>query len=694
MRRLAPVLGLSLAVVVFVACGGGGDDEAGATAGASGSSSGAGGSSAGKGGTGGGPAGSSGSSGASAGSSGASAGTGGAGGSTSGSSGKAGASGTAGSSGVGGASGTAGAAGLAGAAGTSGTAGTGGGGAAGAAGSGGGKLSCNADATAVVDAGGAVVKTCAATETCLDGGCIDACAAAAKQSSNLGCSFWAPTPRTIGTKYPMPSLEPCFAVFLANNGKVPATLGVSRGGSSFDVTKFARVPVSGMPPSSWPTLTATGLPVGGVAVLFLSADPNAIMQETGTSLACPVATAVAGASGVEGPGIGKGFHVTASAPLAAYDSFPFGGAVSFFPSAQTLFPEGAWGTSYVVLGPPVGTAGGPGPMFGQVLAAEDGTEVTIAPTVDLPAAGTIPAIAKGAKGTFTLNAGEYVQWEWPATAGADWSGSVLASTKPVAVTAGNRFLRLQPQDAPGGEASHNQLRPVATLGFSYAVAPFETRRKDLAPEVIPYRLMGTVDGTTLTFDPAVPGAPSSLAKGQIVDFTTDLAFRVASQDADHPFAVAQMMTTANVPSGSRDGAITKASFGGNPPYPLGDEEFVPLIAPDQFRSSYVFFDDPSYATTNLTLIRRKGGAGFADVTIECAGKVTGWKPIGTSGEYEHASIDLVRGGVAAGTCAHGRQSATSTAPFGLLVWGIDTYASYGYLAGGNAAKLTSVDPKP
>jgi hypothetical protein len=249
-------------------------------------------------------------------------------------------------------------------------------------------------------------------------------------------------------------------------------------------------------------------------------------------------------------------------------------------------------------------------------------------------------------------------------------------------------------DEPGGETSHNQVRPVSTLGFDYALAPYETRRADLVPEVIPYRLVGTVDGTTLTYDPPIAGAPASLNEAQVVDFSTDQPFRVSSQGSDHPFAIAQLMTTANVPGGSRPGATTPGPLMLTPPYPLGDEEFVPMLAPEQFRASYVFFDDPSYSTTNLTVTRRATAQGFADVTIDCLGVIGGWQPIGTSGQFEYTSVDLLRAAVPNGTCAHGRQAASSDGTFGLVVWGLDTYASYGYLAGGNAAKLTDVVTKP
>ncbi len=64
-----------------------------------------------------------------------------------------------------------------------------------------------------------------------------------------------------------------------------------------------------------------------------------------------------------------------------------------------------------------------------------------------------------------------------------------------------------------------------------------------------------------------------------------------------------------------------------------------------------------------------------------------------------ARADLLRGvppGTTpdAGTCTNGRHVATSTGPFGLVVHGLDTYSSYGYPAGGNAAVLSGVVVQP
>jgi hypothetical protein len=225
-------------------------------------------------------------------------------------------------------------------------------------------------------------------------------------------------------------------------------------------------------------------------------------------------------------------------------------------------------------------------------------------------------------------------------------------------------------------------------------APFATRRQDGMPEPIRYRLVGTVDATTLSWDPPISGAPATLDRGQIADFLTPEPFRVTSQDANHPFAAAQIMDTANVPGGSVPGASQAycASFG-LPPM-LGDEEFVVMLPPGQFLSKYVFFTDLSYNTTHIVVTRKRGPNGFVDVTVDCLGVLNGWTPAGTNNEYEVTTADLVRSGMGIGSCANGRQGASSAAPFGITVWGLDCYASYAYPAGGNAAALTTVTVPP
>lgn len=541
------------------------------------------------------------------------------------------------------------------------------------------QLQCSADLHAVVDNTGQTVETCAADQGCADAKCVPACDAAAASRANFGCEFQVPTPPTS----PYLPTPPCFAAFLTNSWGHPAKIEVTRDAAAFDLGTFARVVTPGQAPEDWPPVAPEGLGAGEVAVLFLSSHPNSIHPETNQSLNCPVPDAAGAATQVDASGRGLNFHVTSDIPLTAYDIAPFGGAFSYLPSAELLFPTSAWGTNYVAVSSPIGTHMPPGPLWLQVVGAADGTTVEIRPTVDLEVGPDLAAAPANMVTTVTVDAGEFVQWQ--VAGAADASGTLILSDKPVALHTGNRFLRLQPMPAPGGEATHQQNHAVTALGDEYVAAAYETRRADLAPEEIEYRVVGAVDGTTLTYDPPVAGAPTMLAQGQVVDFAATGSFRLRSQDPEHPFALAQIMDTCNIPGGTRPGA-TANGFDKL----LGDEEFVILLPPAQFLSEYIFFTDPSFATTNLVITRVDDGDGFADVTVDCLGTIGGWQPVGADGRYEVATVDLIRADVGVNGCTNGQHTAESAGKFGLVVWGLDSYSSYAYPAGGNAIALTDL----
>lgn len=540
---------------------------------------------------------------------------------------------------------------------------------------------CSSDLRSVLDSNGVVIGRCPDDQGCSMGRCVPACAAAAQSRGTIACEFYAPTPPA----YP-PALPPCHAMFVTNTWSRPARLTVTRGGTTYDATRFGRIVENGRPATSWSPIPATGIPVDAVAVLFLSSDPNSVMPETDVPLRCPVVPAINNSTLIAGTGQGPAWRVQSDVPVGAYDMMPYGGAPSFFPSAQLVLPTSVFGETYVVMNAPVGTASSPGPNWVQIVATEDGTSVRIRPTQDFTGRGALPSIPRGTTGEVILGAGEVAQFE--VRGSADLSGTLIVAARPVAVFAGNRFLRLQPMDAPGGDSTHQQLVPVSALSNEYVGAPYETRRRDLMPESIPYRIVGAADGTRLTFDPPIAGAPTDLARGQVVDFRATEAFIVRSQDAMHPFAFAQLMTSSTVPSGSREGALE--------PYMgrlLGDEEFVLAFPPAQFLERYVFFSDPSYPTTSLTIVRKRRTNGtFAPVNIDCIGDVTGFRAVGAGAPhaYEFATVDLLRAGRSATGCTNGRHTALSDGPFGITVWGLDSYASYAYPAGGNAAVLQAI----
>lgn len=569
------------------------------------------------------------------------------------------------------------------------------------AGDGAASLGCSPDLQHVIDQSGQVVKDCPPDQGCDGGQCVAACTAAGDSHGNVGCDFVVATPSFYAGIAP-----PCFAVFVANNWPHDAKIVVERGGTKYDVTQFGRIPDGTPKAANWQPVPSSGLPNGKVAVLFLSHDPSSV---NGTPLTCPIppavsqagGTAVYGGPGGQDTGRGQAWHISSDIPLSAYDILPYGGASSYLPSAELVLPTTAWGTNYVAMLPKPTS----GPPWAQIVAVKSGTTVTIVPVQDLPSGPNVSGAAQNKVATYTLSAGEYVQWQWPWNQGGgsnpDITGTVIQSSAPVAFTGGTGYLCTAPSpngivsstsQGGGCDSGHQMIPPVNALGSEYVAPPYATRMSSMQEESIPYRFVGAVKGTALTYEPPVSGAPTSLDEGQLVEFQATGPFVVKSQDDKHPFYVGQEMSGCEVqgyPNGSRPACSGSQGFG----CCLGDEEFVNILPPAQWLSKYVFFTDPTYPTTNLVVVRMKTAAGFSDVKVDCLGSLSGWKPVGAGGKYQITNVDLIRG-TPNGSCTNGGHVAQSQGPFGLMVWGLDQFSSYAYPAGGNVAPINQVVVPP
>ncbi len=541
---------------------------------------------------------------------------------------------------------------------------------------------CAPDLQSIVDAQGNVVRACAAEQGCAGGACVAACDAAAASRGSVGCDFWALDPPFIYNGQGARTAGPCYAVFLANAWTRPAKLSVSRAGQTLDVSTFARIPRGTGKSVQYEPLPAMGLPPNEVAILFLSHQPGVSNIK---SLECPITPAVLEDAAIQGPGRGAAFHIVSDTPLSAYDILPYGGADSFLPSATLLLPSTSWGTNYVALAP-LNTA--VGQLWAAVVAEQDGTTVEIAPRKTFPGSAELASAPVGEVSKYTLNAGEALQWiDIERGTEFDPTAAVFESNKPIALWSGNTYLSVPSATSPVGtsDSAHQQLAPIKALGSEYVGGSIVSRRPNQEPESVPYKMLGIVDGTVLAWDPAPPAsAPLTLDRGQVAEFETTELFSVRSQDVEHPFTFTQYMP--GVPQRPDPFMLCDASY----PCFLGDDEWVSLIPTQQFLSRYVFFSDPSYATTTLVVVRRRGAAGFADVKLECLGSLGDWRPVGSAGEFEVSHVYLMHGFTPSGSCSTSRHVATSAEPFGIVVWGTDQASSYAYPAGGNLAAVNEV----
>ena len=513
---------------------------------------------------------------------------------------------------------------------------------------------------------------------CTGGACSATCQAASDNHSSVGCEYYAvDMDGAAGPPY-----DACFAVFVANVSATATHLTVDWGGQPIDLAKFAK-----LPQGTGTSLTygaydpAAGLAPGAVAILFLDYNPASIFFG---NVPCPVAAAVTSAQ-VHGTGVGTAFHVVTDTPVVAYQMLPYGGGKAAATGASLLIPTSAWQNNYVAVGaydvlpaPPINIPG-EGPSH-NIVAAVDGTTITMRPKSAIAAGSGVPAGTAGGNWTMTLNKGQYAQ----ITQTSPISGSPITSSYPVGVFGGHSIMSI---DRCCGDHGEQMLTPVSALGNEYVAAPHPDREPNGFSDPRVFRIYGAVDGTQLTYDPPNVGTATANLGDQI-EIRTNAAFTVKSQDMNHPFAMFTYMT------GAGGGSADDPSWAGG----WGDPDFVRLVPPPQYLGHYVFFTDPTYPFTGLTVVRQKVNGAFADVTLTCMGVIPAadWSPVGTNGQYQIAREKIVDHFNGQHGCNNGVNVMDSTQPFGVWVWGWgseDTntgWVSYGYPAGEAVLPINNV----
>jgi hypothetical protein len=524
---------------------------------------------------------------------------------------------------------------------------------------------CASDFQSVVTCGGALVEACGPMQGCdlMSHSCIDACTAAANNQQSVGCEYYA----TFMQHWDGPGNR-CFVAFVANTWNSAAHLQVEYEGAALPVESFTRIPSGAGPGLTYGAYDdAAGLAPGEVAILFLSGPQ-------GPGPACPTPSAVPDGVAVTGTGFGESFRIVADVPVVAYQMNPYGGGSAAVTGASLLLPTSAWDTNYVVVNPLPASNGDP---TANIIAAHDGTTVTLQPSVALAGGGGVPGGPADVAVDIPLDRAQHLQL----TQDGELTGSIIQADAPVGLMGGHTGM-LAPVGTYYSDHAEQMIPPVRSLGSEY-VGVMHRPRVD---EPSLWRVVGVVDGTVLSWSSDV-GGPAMLDRGDRTEFITDEPFVVTSQDADHPFVLLDLM------SGSQWQPSLSAGY--------GDSDFVLSVPPDQWMPRYVFFTDPTYPETNLVVIRRPSQGQFADVELDCYGSLDGWQSIGS---YEWTRVDLVTGDFEpVGACDNGRHEMTSAGRFGLWVWGWGTpltttftsNVSYGYPGGMNVQPINDVvlDPE-
>ncbi len=517
------------------------------------------------------------------------------------------------------------------------------------------KLRCSSDLRQILsdDAAPRVLQECPPDQGCALGRCVPACEAASAAQGSLGCDFYTLPPDDDKTLLK----ASCFAAYVANTWAEPLTISAEYDGRTLDIGGATFV--------SSPTLTplAGALPPGQVAIIFLSAAPVSLQQ-------CPRPAALGSHPIENGTGITRAIRITTSRPVSAYSIFPYNQNGGEIASATLLLPVSSWSANNILVSgwglssvlrtgddlPPL-----PVYPFAQVVAAQD-TVVTITPKVSVVPGRDVEGASARQPHAWSLRTGEVLQ----INQASELTGSFLTADHPVAVFGGNQCLDL-PEFQNACDILHQQIPPPISWGSEYALVPPPSRT--LSPELTYYRIVGAADGTILQYDAtgAVPfDAPLSLGAGEFYTFQSRAPLVVRSQDRQHPFYASTYMTGQD--------SVLQSAYN-----PVGDPEFLNLVPADQYLDRYVFFMDPSYRVSSLTVVRKRGANGFAAVELDCLGEIPGFSTVDPSETTQVAYVDM--SGLGGQACGPGRHEVHSDQPFAVYVWGLGWFSSYAYAGG-------------
>lgn len=508
-----------------------------------------------------------------------------------------------------------------------------------------------------LDAGPDVVEGAPPDPNGLDGGLLTICQISATRKYPLGCDYSLFTIKT--------DFDNCKGLLVSNPGSVPAHLKLRHGMREIDVAAFARkVKGVGNEPG-WAPLTNATLDPGETAYVALTERDMSKV----TTRSCPFAPVTDASAHVYEDQENWAFHLSADTPVfaIAFESYwvPYFLGVPADGVSAALRASGSWSDQYI----DVGIFQGPRPRYQRdrenVNWDTDRWKAFVGVVAREPTRITLDSPSGPL--TVDLDANKAHRF----TRDDLFIGKTIRSEKPIALFVGAP-LAFWPYGNPHGDPILSQVPPPGMWASEYAVVGHPPRH-DTIPDPPIYRIVARENDTNLVFEPAPPvGAPQALQKGGIAVFRTEKPFVVRSQDNSHPFYVSVSMTGGN--------ALCKKETpddGGGFIYSdcPGDPELVTLPPPAEFAHRFAFATSPQFADTYLVLTRMRTDEGkFEDVTLDCAGIVTGWKALGTTGRYETTTLPLSRGKFEpqvfpGGTCRLGPHTMQSEGPFTGQLWG-------------------------
>lgn len=545
-----------------------------------------------------------------------------------------------------------------------------------------------------------VVATCdgARQQVCAGGECRDACALAADSRDYEGCEYWPIDLDNAVVATQGAAAAQQFSVVVSNASQLEATVRVELWCTDADAAD-PRTPCT--PGQPYTVRGPIAMGPGDLRVIDL--DPREVDGASRPELN-------------DGTGTARSRHayrLVSNAPIIAYQFNPLENVGVFSNDASLLLPTEALSGRYLVPSWPQTLARTEDPLnnagidlraFLTIVGVDDETTVDVQLSTAILGGDDVPAAAANDTITFTLDRFEVVNLETDGF-NADFTGTSVSARdgKRVAVFTGGeasdspRFDSLATRQCCADHLEE-QVFPEDSLGthFIAVKTPLRSRLVEAGGwnvSVVPdepeyWRIMATVTPTAVTTNLPPPFDRFAMSRGAsvIVEAERDFLF-----EADNPVAVVQ------VPASQQATGIPSTLADGVRP-PGGDPSLIWVPPVEQWRNRYLFLVPNKYAFDFL-LIAAPSTASLIydglpiDEVLTCEREPIGRQvPSGGSAPVEYLAVRCqlsfpMPGG--AGLQDDGVHSLASAGgePIGLVVWGWDSFVSYGYPGGSNVDRI-------
>ncbi len=523
---------------------------------------------------------------------------------------------------------------------------------------------------------------------CRDGQCVNLCARAEQERSNVGCEYWAVDLDNAVVSASLNAASQQFAVVVSNvEAEIPARVTVEEDTALPGQTAQIRVVGTA-------TIAPRNLEVFRLGPREVDGSADGTFNTgTGTALTR------------------HAYRVRSTVPIVAYQFNPLENVNVFSNDASQLLPVTALagdgsGRAYVIASWPqtIATSEIPNQNFGQdlraflaIVAVRPDTHVHIRSTARIIPGGPLSeGLPKGGEADFVLQPFEVLNLE-TGDFNADFTGTLLDADEPVAVFPGS-----EASDAPFFSdlatrfccADHleEQGTPLHAVGKSYALARMPNRTRAVIaagggigaveePEY--YRVVAARPGATHVTTTLAPPYQSFDLAGEGSNLTI-IAYRDFVLNASQAVIVSDTQA-------SQDAAGVKRGLPGGDP----SLTFVPPV--EQWRSDYVLLTPDKYSFDFLVIAAPARAQLFVDRepvdgTVCDVSPIPDGKPspayVAYRCQLSFPTIDPLTSAVTPGRQNDGVHHVQSDLPVGVLAYGFDSFVSYAYAAGTELRELS------